>query len=125
MKTYPESPSGMTGVQTTLPLMLNHVSQGRLSLQRLVELLSSKPAQIFKIPNKGAIREGYDADLTLVDLKSSRRIENSMIHSKCRWTPFDGFTVTGWPIITIIGGEISMQEGELIGNPCGKPLFAF
>lgn len=121
-KPYPASPSGMTGVQTLLPVMLDHVNQGRLSLQRLVDLASAGPARIFGIQGKGRIALGYDADLTLVDLRAVRSISNDWIASVSRWSPYDGLPVTGWPIATIVRGRVVMREGEVIGHPAGQPV---
>ncbi|SEI10085.1 dihydroorotase, multifunctional complex type [Rheinheimera pacifica] len=117
---YPASPSGMTGVQTLLPVMLDHVAAGRLSLQRLVDLTSSNPARIFGLNGKGRLAVGYDADLTLVDTKASRTIDNSWIASKALWSPYHGKTVTGWPIATIIGGQLVMHSDKILGKPAGK-----
>ncbi|MEX2009007.1 MAG: dihydroorotase [Dongiaceae bacterium] len=119
---YPESPSGMPGVQTLLPLLLDHLNAGRLSLERLVDLTSAGPARIYNIAGKGRIAVGYDADLTLVDLKARRTISKNWIASKCGWTPFDGMAVTGWPQATVIRGRVVMREDELIGAPAGEPV---
>lgn len=124
-KPYPDSPSGMTGVQTLVPVMLDHVAAGRLSLQRLVDLTSAGPARTYGIVGKGRIAVGYDADFTVVDLKAKRRIGNLWIASKCGWTPFDGMQVTGWPLATIIAGRVVMREDTLLGDPAGKPLEFF
>ncbi len=121
-KAYPNTPSGMTGVQTLLPLMLNHFSAGKLSLTRLVGLVSSNPARRFGLTNKGQIRIGGDADLTVVDLKKQRTIENNWIQSACGWTPFDGMKVQGWPVATLLNGEVVMRDDEVIGSPRGKVL---
>jgi dihydroorotase len=121
-KPYPQSPSGMTGVQTLLPLMLDHVHAGRLSLQRLVDLTSAGPARIFGIEGKGRIALGYDADLTLVDLAARRTIRNDWIASRSGWTPYDGMAVTGWPIHTVIRGEVVVRDEQLLGEPQGKTI---
>ncbi len=121
-KPYPQTPSGLTGVQTLLPLMLNHVANGKLSLQRLVDLLCTSPQRVFGIAGKGRIARGYDADFTIVDLKARREIRNDWIASKCGWTAFDGMTVTGWPIYTIIRGQIVMREDTLLAQPVGAPV---
>lgn len=120
-KPYPASPSGMPGVQTLLPVMLNHVAQGRLSLERLIDLTSAGAQRVFGLANKGRMVEGYDGDVTLVDLKAQRTIRHDMMASKCRWTPFDGLEVTGWPIATIIRGQVVMREDTLIAPALGKP----
>jgi dihydroorotase len=119
---YPESPSGMTGVQTLLPLMLDHVHAGRLSLHRLVDLTSAGPARVFGLEGKGRITEGADADLVLVDLARRETITNARIASRCGWTPFDGQEVTGWPVATVLRGRVVMRDGEVMGDASGQPL---
>jgi len=119
---YPGSPSGMPGVQTLVPLMLDHVNAGRLSLERFVDLTSAGPNRVFGIANKGRIAVGYDADITVVDLKAERTITNDWIETKSEWTPFDGMTVTGWPVATIIRGETVMREDALLSDPKGRPV---
>ncbi len=119
---YPDSPSGMPGVQTLVPLMLDHVNAGRLSLNRLMDLVCAGPARIFGIAGKGRIAVGYDGDLTIVDLKARREISDSWIASRCGWTPFAGTTVCGWPVATVIRGTVVMREDEVQGNPAGQPL---
>ena len=121
-KTYPDTPSGMTGVQTLVTLMLDHVNAGRLTLERFVDLTSSGAARIFGIANKGRITLGYDADFTIIDLKAKKRIENSWFASRCGWTPFDGMVTTGWPVATIIRGLTVMRDGALVTSGTGKPL---
>jgi dihydroorotase len=119
---YPTSPSGMPGVETLLPIMLDHVAAGRLSLERLVDLTSAGPARIYGIAAKGRIAVGYDADLALVDLKRRETIRAERLASRCGWTPFEGKEVTGWPVMTILRGSIVMSEGELTGAPQGAPV---
>lgn len=121
-KAYPGSPSGMPGVQTLLPLMLDHVNAGRLTLARLVDLVCTGPSRIFNIAGKGRIALGYDADFTLVDLYAVRTIEGAWLASKCGWSPFEGRRVTGWPMATVIRGAIVMRDGELANAPSGKPV---
>jgi len=120
-KSYPATPSGMPGVQTLVPVMLDHVNAGRLSLARFVDLTSAGPQRIFGIAGKGRIAVGYDADLTIVDLKAERVIENSWIGSKCGWTPFAGRRVKGWPVGTLVRGRLAMWQGEL-GQARGEPV---
>ena len=120
-KEYPISPSGMPGVQTLVPVMLNHVNNEKLSLNRFVQLTSANPARLFGIKNKGFIEVGNDADFTVIDLNKERVIENNWILSKCGWTPYDGMKVKGWPIMTIIRGNIVMREDEL-SDPIGQPM---
>jgi dihydroorotase len=119
---YPQSPSGMPGVQTMIPVMLDHVNAGRLTLQRFIDLTSAGPARIYNIAGKGRIALGYDADFSVVDLKAKRTITNAMMKNKSGWTPFDGMDVTGWPKATIVRGRIVMRDDELIGSPLGKPV---
>ncbi len=117
---WPSCSSGLTGVQTLLPVMLDHVHAGRLSLARLVDLMAAGPAWVYGILGKGRLAAGYDADFTLVDLARRQRIENSWIASPCGWTPYDGMTVTGWPVATIIRGHVVMRENEVLGTPQGR-----
>ena len=119
---YPGSPSGMPGVQTLVPVMLDHVNAGKLSLERFVDLTASGPARLFGIAGKGRIAPGYDGDFTLVDLKAKRTITNSWMASRCGWTPYDGKKVTGWPMTTVLRGEIIMHDGQLIGEPMGDMM---
>jgi dihydroorotase len=113
-KPYPASPSGMTGVQTLVPIMLDHVNAGRLSLERLVDLTSHGPQRLFGMARKGRIAAGYEADFTVVDLKRRETITNAQAGSKAGWTPYDGRQVTGWPVGTIIRGNRVMWEGEIV-----------
>jgi dihydroorotase len=117
---YPESPSGMPGVQTLVPVMLDHVARGRLSLERFLDLSSAGPARVFGIAGRGRIALGYTADFTVVDLKARRMITNRWIASRCGWTPFDGMTVRGWPVATIVRGRMVMHDGSLLGSPIGE-----
>jgi dihydroorotase len=121
-KPYPESPSGMTGVQTLVPIMLDHVNAGRMSLMRLVDLTSAGPARLFGIAGKGRVAVGYDADLTLVDLKRRETIRNDWIASRCGWTPYDGKEVVGWPVGTFVRGARVMWQGELLTPSTGAPV---
>lgn len=118
---YPNSPAGMPGVQTLVPVMLDHVAHGRLSLERFVDLTSAGPLRVFGLAGKGRIAVGYDADFTLVDLQAQRTITNAQQASKVGWTPFDGMAVTGWPMATIVRGAVVMRDGELLATPVGKP----
>ena len=122
---YPESPAGMPGVQTLVPVMLDHVAAGRLTLQRFVDLTSAGPARLFGIMDRGRVAVGYGADLTLVDLQARREITDAWIASRCGWTPFDGRNVTGWPKATVIGGRVVMRDDEVLGRPAGTPMHFF
>ncbi|MBE0691693.1 MAG: dihydroorotase [Aquamicrobium sp.] len=121
-KPYPASPSGMTGVQTLVPIMLDHVNAGRLTLERFVDLSSHGPNRIFGMARKGRIAAGYDADFTVVDLKRRETITNAQAGSRAGWTPYDGKTVTGWPVGTIVRGVRVMWEGEIATPGQGRPV---
>ena len=121
-KPYPQSPSGMTGVQTLVPIMLDHVNKGRLSLQRLVDLTSHGPQRIFNIKGKGRIAEGYDADFTIVDLKRRETITDQWIQSRSAWTPYDGVKVQGWVVGTFVRGHLAMWQGELAARAFGEAV---
>jgi dihydroorotase len=121
-KPYPATPSGMTGVQTLVPLMLDHVNAGRLTLARFVDLSSAGPARLFGIARKGRIAVGYDADLTIVDLKRRETLTNAWIASRAGWTPYDGVAVTGWPMGTVVRGAKVMWEGMLTSPSRGEAV---
>ncbi|MCX7674598.1 MAG: dihydroorotase [Bdellovibrionaceae bacterium] len=122
MRPYPASPSGMPGVQTLLPLMLTHVHHGRLSLERLVELMTTGVRRIFPMLGKGLLQPGFDADLTIVDLNKKWTITNSWIRSRVGWTPLDGFQAVGYPTATLLRGRMAQQEGELLLPPQGEAI---
>ena len=119
---YPASPSGMPGVQTMVPVMLNHVAAGRLTLERFVDLTSHGANRLFGLAGKGRLAEGYDADITIVDLKAKRTLRHADMKSRVGWTPFDGMDVTGWPMATIIRGRVVMRDYELTAPALGVPI---
>ena len=119
---YPASPSGMPGVQTLVPVMLTHVANGRLSLDRFIDLTSHGANRVFGIAGKGRMAEGYDADLTIVDLKARHVLKHADMASRCGWTPFDGFEATGKAVATIVRGRVVMKDGELVGSAHGRPV---
>ena len=121
-KAYPNSPSGMPGVQTILPIMLNHLNEKKITLEQIVNFMCENPVKIFGIKNKGFIKENFDADLTIVDLNKYIEIKNEKIESKCKWSPFHKYKFKGSPICTIVNGEIKMKDGEIIGDPKGRPI---
>ncbi len=110
---YGKAPSGMPGVQTSLTLMLNQVSEGKISLKNVIKWMSENPANIYKVKNKGAIKIGYDADITIIDMNKEKIIQNSDMHSKCGWTAFNGEKTKGWPITTIVNGNIVYENENL------------
>jgi len=121
-KKYPSSPSGMPGVQTLLPVMLDHVNKGKLKIEQLIKLVCENPCDLFGIKNKGYIKENYDADLTIVDMNKEVVIKDSWIESKCGWTPFNNYKVKGFPVATIVNGEIVMENSKIVSKAKGKPL---
>ena len=121
-KEYPNSPSGMPGVQTIFPVMLDHVNNGKLTLQQLINLMCENPCKIFGIKNKGYLKEGYDADLTIADMNKEVVIKNEMIASKCGWTPFNNHKVKGFPVATIVNGHLVMSNGKVVTESKGTPL---
>ena len=121
-KEYPNTPSGMPGVQTIFPVMIDHVNNGKLSLNQLINLMCENPCKIFGIKNKGFIKESFDADLTIVDMNKEVTIKNEMIASKCGWTPFHNYKVKGFPVGTIVNGILVMSDGKILIESKGQPL---
>ena len=121
-KKYPASPSGMPGVQTILPIMLHHINNKKLSLEQLIKLMCENPCKIFGIKNKGYIKEGFDADLTIIDMNKEQTIKNEIMATKCGWTPFHDMTIKGFPVATIINGKTVMSNGKVINEGSGQPL---
>jgi dihydroorotase len=121
-RTYPDSPSGMPGVQTMLPLMLNHVAAGRTTLARVIDLTSAGPQRVFNIAGKGRIAVGYDADFSIVDLKARWTITDDWLASRCGWSPFTGMEITGKPMGTIVRGHRVMWDGALADAAIGEPI---
>jgi dihydroorotase len=119
---YPKSPSGMPGVETSLPLMLTQAKLGRCTIAQVANWMSTAPAKAYGISNKGAIAVGYDADLVLVDWHNYQPVLREEIKSKCGWSPFEGWNLTGWPIITIVSGQIAYQKGKFNSDVRGQAL---
>ena len=119
---YPASPAGMPGVQTIVPVMLTHVANGKMTLERFIELTSAGPQRVFGIAGKGRIARGYDADFTMVDLNARKTITNEWSASRCGWTPYDGMEAKGWPMATFIRGAMVMCDGALIAPGRGEPV---
>ncbi|WP_449419262.1 amidohydrolase family protein [Phormidium nigroviride] len=121
-KVYPNTPSGMPGVETSLPLMLTQAVEGKCTVAQVANWMSAAVAKAYKIPNKGAIAAGYDADLVLVDLENYRPVLREELLTKCGWSPFEGWNLTGWPSVTIVGGQVVYEQGKLNTNVRGKAL---
>jgi dihydroorotase len=119
---WPETAAGLTGVQTLVPIMLDHVNAGRLSLGRMVDLMAAGPARVYGALGKGRIAAGYDADFSIVDLRRTRTIEEDWIVTPAGWTPFAGMRVTGWPQAVVLRGRVVMRDDEVVGEPRGKMI---
>ncbi|MEZ2241109.1 dihydroorotase [Microcoleus sp.] len=121
-QTYPNTPSGMPGVETSLPLMLTEAMKGRCTVAQVANWMSTAVAKAYKIPNKGKIAPGFDADLVLVDLEKYRPVVGKEMASKCGWSSFEGWNLTGWPVVTVVGGKVVFENGKLDTNVRGKAL---
>lgn len=121
-QTYPNSPSGMPGVETSLPIMLTQAMQGNGTVSQVSNWMSTAVAKAYKIPNKGLIAPGYDADLVLVDLDTYRSVLREELQTKCGWSPFEGWNLTGWPVYTIVGGQVVYEKGKINTQVRGKAL---
>ncbi len=121
-KPYPQSPAGMPGVETSLPLMLTEMKAGRCTLAEIQKWMCHGPAEAYGIRHKGKILEGWDADLTLVDMEHAKPVRNEEMFTKVRWSPFNGRQLTGWPIYTIVGGQVAFDRGKIRDGVHGRPL---
>ena len=119
---YPNTPSGMPGVETSLPLMLTQAVQGRCTVAQVANWMSAAVAKAYKIPNKGKIAPGFDADLVLVDLDNYRLVVREEMVTKCGWSPFEGWNLTGWPVVTVVGGKVVFEQGKLDTTVRGEAL---
>ena len=121
-KPYPQSPSGVPGVQTLIPIMLNEVNKGKMRLEKFVELVTENPRRLFNCKNKGRIEVGFDADFTVIDLKREQIIEKKWLASKVGWSPFEGQKVKGWPVMAILKGEIAMRDEKIVRPNTGEAV---
>ncbi len=121
-KGYPNAPSGMPGVETSLPLMLTQAQASRCTVAQVANWMSTAVAKAYQIPNKGLIEPGYDADLVLVDLSTYRPVLREELQTKCGWSPFEGWNLTGWPVVTIVGGQIVYDHGTIDTTVRGQAL---
>lgn len=121
-KAYPHAPSGMPGVETSLPLMLTRMAKGDCTLAEIQRWMCYGPAKGYRIPNKGKIEEGWDADLTLVDMETVRTVRNEDMFTKVKWTPYAGWELTGWPVYTVVGGQVVFDQGTIREGVHGQPL---
>ncbi|MCX6707661.1 MAG: amidohydrolase family protein [Candidatus Woesearchaeota archaeon] len=118
-----EPPAGVPGEETALPLLLDAVNKSLISLKKVVELTSKNPARIFRIKGKGEISPGYDADLTIIDMNLEKKVNNEELNTKCKWSPFNGYTLRGWPVTTIVGGRIVYNHGKIYKNQGREVIF--
>ena len=121
-KPFGKAPSGMPGVETSLPMLLDRANRGMCKLEDVVKWMCEKPVELYKVKNKGYIREGYDADLVLVDMGKKRLIENGNLWTKVNWSPYDGWTTQGWPVTTLVNGHIVFQDGEIDESIKGREV---
>ncbi len=121
-KGYPNTPSGMPGVETSLPLMLTQTQENRCTVAQVSNWMSTAVARAYNIPNKGLIEPGYDADIVLVDLSTYRPVLREELKTKCGWSPFEGWILTGWPVITLVGGQVVYNRGEIDTSVRGEAL---
>ena len=119
---FGQAPAGMPGVETLLPLMLDQVNRGRCSIEQVVRWLCESPCELYKVPNKGRVAVGYDADLVLIDMHASRTIRNGSLQTKSNWSPYDGWTTQGWPITTIVGGHVVFDNGDFPSDAVGREI---
>jgi len=113
-KDYWDAPAGVPGVETSLPLMLNAVNDDLLELTDVCNLMTCNPAKIYGLDNKGEIKEGYDADLTVIDMNLEKRVENEKLYTKCKWSPYAGRMLKGWPVMTFVSGKLGMENGKVL-----------
>ena len=106
-------PFGVPGVETTLPLLLDAFNSNRITLQTIQKLCCENPAKIFKVSNKGMLKEGYDADLVVVDLDRRQAVRNEDLLTKCKWSPYEGKILKGWAVTTIVNGNVVYHNGEI------------
>ena len=119
---YPESPSGLPAVENYMALLLNEVNRGRCTISQVAAWTSTAPARVWSLKNKGQIREGFDADLVLVDLHRSETILNENQLTKCGWSPWHGETLTGWPVRTWVMGRTVFADGKVIDGVHGEEI---
>ena len=112
-KLDPNYPFGVPGCETMLPLLLNALNNKKITLKKIVQLCCENPVKIFKIKNKGFIKEGFDADLTIIDLELEKEVKNDELFTKCKWSPFNGWKLKGWPIATIVNGNVIFSNGKI------------
>jgi len=121
-KPFGEAPSGMPGVETSLALMLDRANRGLCKLEDVVKWMCEKPVELYKVQNKGYIQEGFDADLVLVDMAKQKTIQNGKLMTKVNWSPYDGRTTQGWPLMTIVNGNVVFNDGAIEESVKGSEI---
>ncbi|MBD3361119.1 amidohydrolase family protein [Candidatus Peregrinibacteria bacterium] len=121
-KPYLEAPAGIPGVEMMLPILLNTVINEGMTFEELAILCCERPAEIFRMKNKGFIKKGYDADLVIIDKEIEKELKNEDVVSKCGWSPYSGSIFKGWPIMTFVNGELVYEKGKIIGKPNGREV---
>lgn len=112
-----KAPPGSPALDYWVPLMLDSVAAGKISLRRFIEVTSERPAQIFGLyPKKGTIRVGADADLVVIDMDKTSTVDPSKFMSKAKYTPFEGWTLRGLPVMTFVNGTLVAKDGEIVGS---------
>ena len=119
---YPKSPSGLPGVEWTIPLLLDQVNKGRITLRQVARWACEGPAKCYGILRKGRLEVGYDGDVVLVDMNATRTIEDGRVFTRCGWSPYDGWTLTGWPVLTAVLGRPVYRDGQIIEGVRGREL---
>jgi len=119
---FGQAPSGMPGVETSLTLMLDRANRGLCKLEDVVKWMCEKPVELYNVMNKGYIRQGFDADLVLIDMQQQRTIENGKLFTKVNWSPYDGWKTTGWPVMTLVNGHVVFQDGEIDESVTGREI---
>jgi len=119
---FGKAPAGMPGVETALPLMLTRAAQENIPLPVIARWMSAGPAAVYKIKGKGKIEEGYDGDLVLVDLKKVKTVNNGKLVTRANWSPYDGWELKGWPVVTVVNGNIVFREGDFFDEVKGREV---
>ena len=119
---YGKAPSGMPGVETSLPLMLDRANQGLCSINDVVKWMCENPVNIYNVKDKGYIKKHYDADFVLVDMDKEKVVKNGELQTKVNWSPYDGMKLKGWPVMTFVNGNLVFKEGEFFTEKKGKEI---
>jgi len=121
-KKQTNAPAGVPGIETMLPLLLDTVNKGSLTLKRLIELVCENPARLFNLMSKGKLQHGYDADITIIDMELEKEVRTNDLFTKCGWSPFNGWKLKGWPVMTIVNGNIIYENGKICDDIKGKEV---